>query len=100
MVVFTTLFFGGRYYFSSFETRIKMERIALAALNSPRTHGTTPAPVARLLDFGYDWIPSSEGMVVEGGELGRNEDGPLPRGGAPQSSTDTPSSPAELPQPL
>ena len=74
MVVFTTLFFGGRYYFGSFETRIKMERIALAALNSPRTHGTTPAPVARLLDFGYDWIPSSEGMVVEGGELGRNED--------------------------
>jgi len=71
------LLLGGIYTFGSFETRAKIERIALSALNSPRTHGATPAPIAAIFDVFYDAIPSSEGMVVEGGELGRNEDSPF-----------------------
>ncbi|MGZ0657143.1 DNA/RNA non-specific endonuclease [Coraliomargarita sp. W4R72] len=78
------LLLGSIYYFGSFETRAKMERSALAALNSPRTHGATPAPIAAIFDLLYDTIPSSEGMVVEGGELGRNE-GSSFLAGIPQS---------------
>ncbi len=77
LLVLVVILLGGLYYFGSFETRAKMERVALSTLNSPRTHGSMPAPIAHLFDIPYDWIPSSEGMVVEGGELGRNEDSPF-----------------------
>ena len=68
---------GGIYYFSSFEIRAKMERIALSAINSSRTHGAMPALVAPIFDSLYDAIPSSGGMVVEGGELGRDLETPF-----------------------
>lgn len=71
------LILSGLYYFGSSNIRAQMERIAMATLNSPRTHGSMPAPIARLLDIPYDWIPSSAGMVVEGGELGRDPDYPF-----------------------
>ena len=61
---------GGIYYFSSFEIRAKMERVALSAINSSRTHGAMPALITPIFDSLYDAIPSSVGMVVEGGELG------------------------------
>jgi endonuclease G len=68
---------GGIYYFSSFEIRAKMERFALSAINSSRTHGAMPAIVAPIFDSLYDAIPSSGGMVVEGGELGRDLETPF-----------------------
>jgi DNA/RNA endonuclease G (NUC1) len=68
---------GGIYYFSSFEIRAKMERIALSAINSSRTHGAMPTLVAPIFDSLYDAIPSSGGMVVEGGELGRDQETPF-----------------------
>lgn len=77
LLLVAALVLSGVYYFGSFETRAQMERVAIATLNSPRTHGAMPAPVARLFDIPYDWIPSSEGMVVEGGELGRDPDSPF-----------------------
>jgi DNA/RNA endonuclease G (NUC1) len=61
-----------------------MELTAVATLNSARTHGSMPTPIARLFDIPYDWIPSSEGMVVEGGELGRDPKSPF-LVGMPQS---------------
>ena len=68
---------GGIYYFSSFETRAKMERVALSIINTPRTHGAMPALISPIFDNLYDTIPSSAGMVVEGGELGRDQDSPF-----------------------
>lgn len=68
---------GGIYHFSSFEIRAKMERFALSAVNSSRTHGAMPALVAPIFDSLYDAIPSSGGMVVEGGELGRDLETPF-----------------------
>ena len=67
----------GIYYFSSFEIRVKMERVALSAINSSRTHGAMPALAAPIFDSLYDAIPSSGGMVVEGGELGRDLETPF-----------------------
>ncbi|MFT5837097.1 MAG: DNA/RNA endonuclease G (NUC1) [Candidatus Azotimanducaceae bacterium] len=77
LLLVAVLLISGIYFFGSFETRANMERVTLATLNSPRTHGATPAPVSRLLDTLYDVIPSSEGLVVEGGELGRDEASPF-----------------------
>jgi endonuclease G len=77
LLALIALITGGIYYFGSFETRAKMEQLALSTLNVPRTHAATPAPIAACLDLLYDTIPSSEGMVVEGGELGRNENSPF-----------------------
>ena len=68
---------GGIYYFSSFEIRTKMERVALSIINTPRTHGAMPALITPIFDSLYDKIPSSGGMVVEGGELGRDQDSPF-----------------------
>ena len=68
---------GGIYYFSSFEIRAKMERVALSAINSSRTHGAMPTLVTPIFDSLYDAIPSSGGMVVEGGELGRDLETPF-----------------------
>ena len=74
LLLVAALVLSAVYYFGSFKTRAQMERIAIAAVNAPRTHGGMPAPIAQLFDVPYDWIPSSEGMVVEGGELGRNSE--------------------------
>ena len=68
---------GGIYYFSSFEIRAKMEPVALSIINTPRTHGAMPALITPIFDNLYDAIPSSGGMVVEGGELGRDQDSPF-----------------------
>ena len=77
LLALVVLALSGIYYFGSFETRAKMEQIALSAINGPRTHAATPAPVSMLLDLCYDAIPSSEGLVVEGSELGRDADTPF-----------------------
>lgn len=77
LLLVTMLLLCGLYYFGSFETRAQMERVALLSLNSLRTHDSTPEPVAHLLDIPYDWIPSSRGMIVEGGELGRSVNSPF-----------------------
>tara|TARA_B100000886_G_scaffold225669_1_gene157196 strand:+ start:217 stop:1119 length:903 start_codon:yes stop_codon:yes gene_type:complete len=71
------LVIGGIYYFSSFEIRAKMERVALSIINTPRTHGAMPTLITPIFDSLYDTIPSSGGMVVEGGELGRDQDSPF-----------------------
>ena len=68
---------GGIYYFSPFEIRAKMEGVALSIINTPRTHGAMPTLITPILDSLYDTIPSSGGMVVEGGELGRDQDSPF-----------------------
>lgn len=77
LLAFATLLLAAIYYFGSFETRAKMERVALTTINSSRTHGSTPAPIANLLDTLYDTFPSSTGLVVEGGELGRDVTSPF-----------------------
>lgn len=77
LLALVALILSGIYYFGSFETRAKMEQIALSSINGPRTHAATPAPFAMLLDLCYDAVPNSEGMVVEGGELGRDADSPF-----------------------
>jgi hypothetical protein len=84
LLTLAALLISCAYYFSSFDTRAKMEGIALSAINTPRTHAATPAPIAACLDLLYDTIPSSEGFVVEGGELGRNKDSPF-LAGVPRS---------------
>ncbi|WPJ94447.1 DNA/RNA non-specific endonuclease [Coraliomargarita algicola] len=73
-LVLLAVILGGIYYFGSFDTRAKMEQWALGTLNIARTSGATPAPLAASLDTLYDRIPSSEGLLVEGGELGRSDD--------------------------
>ena len=54
-----------------------MEPVALSIINTPRTHGAMPALITPIFDNLYDAIPSSGGMVVEGGELGRDQDSPF-----------------------
>lgn len=66
-----------RYYFGSFETREKMESLAVKWTQPLRVHPATPAPVAGWLDALHDSIPMSTGFVVEGGELGRDPNSPF-----------------------
>lgn len=80
LLLLTALLLGGIYYFGSFETRAKMERGALSMIGPARTHAATPAPVAHFLDTLYDAVPSSQGLVVEGGELGRDPESPFVAG--------------------
>ena len=68
---------GSVYYFGSFETRAKMERLAADGLNEVRTQPQLPGPLAKLLDAAYDQIPTTTGLIVEGGELGRDPDSPF-----------------------
>ena len=68
---------SGIYYFGSFETRAKIESLAVKWTQPLRVHPSTPAPVADWLDTLHDSIPSSTGFVVEGGELGRDPDSPF-----------------------
>jgi endonuclease G len=71
------------YHFGSFKLRAQMERAAIKSINAVRSQGWVPRPIVRLLNLGYDTIPESQGLVVEGGELGY-EDSPL-IAGIPQS---------------
>jgi len=68
---------AGVYYFGSFETRAKIETVAANGLNSIRTEAWVPGPLAKALDAVYDQIPSTTGLIVEGGELGRDPDSPF-----------------------
>ncbi|NBB80303.1 MAG: hypothetical protein GVY36_12815 [Verrucomicrobia bacterium] len=68
---------AGLYYFGSFETRAKMESLALKWTQPLRIHPSTPAPVAAWLDALHDSMPTSTGFTVEGGELGRDPDSPF-----------------------
>lgn len=77
LLILGLLLLCGIYYFGSFDTRSSIERGFLSTLNSLRTHGSTPAPVARLLDTAHDAFPTSVGLVVEGGELGRDATSPF-----------------------
>ena len=54
-----------------------MERVTLSIINTPRTHETMPTLFTPIFDSLYDTIPSSRGMFVEGGELGRDQDSPF-----------------------
>jgi endonuclease G len=64
------------YYFGSFKLRTQMERVAIRSINLVRSPEWMPRPFVSLLNMGYDAIPGSLGLVVEGGELG-HEDSPL-----------------------
>jgi endonuclease G len=61
------------YYFGSFELRGHMERSALRAINAVRCPEATPRPIVTVLNSLYDRIPGSQGLEVEGGELGHEE---------------------------
>ncbi len=63
---------GSTYYFGSFATRAKLNQAAMCCLNTLRTSAWTPRPVACVFDELYDAVPSSEGFIVESGELGRS----------------------------
>ena len=65
------------YYFAPFETRAKMDRMALTAIDAVRTHESTPAFASQILDTAHDAIPSSAGLVVDGSELGRDPSMPF-----------------------
>ncbi|NBB80576.1 MAG: hypothetical protein GVY36_14220, partial [Verrucomicrobia bacterium] len=68
---------AGLYYFGSFETRAKMESMALKWTQPLRIHPSTPAPVTAWLNALHDSMPTSTGFTVEGGELGRDPDSPF-----------------------
>jgi len=61
------------YYFGSFALRVQIERAAIQTINAVRSPEWLPRPVTSLLNLAYDTIPGSEGLVVEGGELGHDE---------------------------
>lgn len=73
------------YYFGSFALRTQMERVAIKSINGVRAPEWMPRPIVGLLNLGYDAIPESQGLVVEGGELG-HDDSPL-IAGVPQSKS-------------
>ncbi len=73
------------YYFGTFKLRTQMERVAIKSINAVRSPEWMPRPFVSLLNMGYDAIPASQGLVVEGGELG-HEDSPL-IAGVPQSKS-------------
>ena len=73
------------YYFGSFALRTQMERVAIKSINGVRSPEWMPRPIVSLLNMGYDAIPESQGLVVEGGELG-HEGSPL-IAGVPQSKS-------------
>lgn len=77
LIFIILLAIAATYYFVSFETRAKMDRAALSTINVVRTHESTPAFISGFLDMLYDTIPTSEGLVVEGSELGRDSDIPF-----------------------
>ena len=61
------------YYFSSFETRNQLHAAAINMINPMRHANWMPKPVAALFNTLYDHIPSSDGLIVDGGELGRGD---------------------------
>jgi endonuclease G len=73
------------YYFGSFGLRTQMERIAIKSINAARAPEWMPRPIVSLLNMGYDAIPGSQGLAVEGGELG-HEESPLIAGVPPSKS--------------
>lgn len=73
------------YYFGSFALRTGMEHAAIQSLNVVRSPEWLPRPFVSLLNIAYDTIPGSQGLVVEGGELG-HEESPL-IAGVPTSKT-------------
>jgi endonuclease G, mitochondrial len=64
---------GAIYYFGSFEIRGKIDKVAMQSMNSIRQPRWMPSPIAGVFDRLYDTIPSSEGFIVDGGELGRGD---------------------------
>jgi len=76
--VFVVLLLGvgaliAAYYFGSFGLRTQMERVAIRSINVARAPEWMPRPIVSLLNLGYDAIPGSQGLAVEGGELGHDE---------------------------
>lgn len=61
------------YYFGSFELRTQMEHLAIKTIDTMRSPEQMPRPVVQLLNTAYDAIPESEGLVVEGGEIGHDD---------------------------
>jgi len=61
------------YYFGSFALRVQIERAAIQTINAVRSPEWLPRPITSLLNLAYDTIPGSQGLVVEGGELGHDE---------------------------
>lgn len=61
------------YHFSPYSVRATMERIGLTTLNAARSPNWMPELATASLDWLHDRIPNSEGMVVDGGELGYND---------------------------
>lgn len=64
---------GAIYYFGSFEIRGKFDKVAMQALNTIRQPRWMPHAITGVFDRLYDTIPTSEGLIVDGGELGRGE---------------------------
>ena len=73
------------YYFGSFATRNQLNRVVIDSLNPIRTTQWLPRPITSLFDLLYDKTPTSEGLIVDGGELGRDEGFFL--AGIPQTKT-------------
>ncbi len=70
--VLLTLALGLTYYFGSYTVRGKMEQSASSLLNSIRSSVEWPDFVEVGLDTLYDAVPHSEGLIVDGGELGHD----------------------------
>ncbi len=71
-VIIATLVIGALYAFGSFNTRNQINQVAIRALNAVRSPDWLPSPIAGAFDALFDQIPSSEGLIVDGGELGRD----------------------------
>ncbi len=76
---------GLTYFFGSYGVRGKMEQNASALLNKLRSSVEWPGFIEGGLDAVYDAVPHSEGLIVDGGELG-HEGSPL-LAGVPLSRT-------------
>ncbi|MFT4901277.1 MAG: endonuclease G [Lentimonas sp.] len=70
-LILAVLAVGGIYYFGSFETRNALVDAAQRTLNQARSAQWMPRIVSGSLDRLYDSVPLSEGLTVDGGELGR-----------------------------
>jgi len=60
------------YHFGSFALRMRMEAVAVAWINTVRTPEWMPRLIINRLNQVYDIIPASQGLVVEGGEIGHD----------------------------
>ncbi|MGB0257558.1 MAG: DNA/RNA non-specific endonuclease, partial [Coraliomargarita sp.] len=70
--IFDALVLGLTYSFGSYSVRGKMEQATSSLLNTIRSSAPWPEFIESGLNALYDAVPHSEGLIVDGGELGHD----------------------------